>query len=214
MSRWQTRALCRYSRASASWRKELVGFGFKFLGCLRISYNVTTISENMKTNLNIDYLCDDNTTLCLREFIVYRRKSGKEISSCGINWSKPEFQTFQNKNSGCADHAFSKLHHYHTLGDPLEEVDQVNYVSERHESKKQVRGVLWFHCWRVDTCRVPSCVAGQTHTKKTGQGKGKGQKQQMFAYYHLQGSILRSKATSVLALHFSSLSRVFWYLAA
>ena len=26
MSRWQTRALCRYSRASASWRKELVGF--------------------------------------------------------------------------------------------------------------------------------------------------------------------------------------------
>ena len=55
-----------------------------------------------------------------------------------------------------------------------------------------------------------------THTQQKKQDKenGKGQKQQMFACPHLQGSILRSKATSVLALHFSSLSRVFWYLAA
>ena len=85
MSRWQTRALCRYSRASASWRKELVGLGVEFLACLRILYNVATIFENMKTDLNIDYLCDDNTTLCLREFIVHGRKSGKEISSCSIS---------------------------------------------------------------------------------------------------------------------------------
>ena len=62
-----------------------MGLGVKILACLRILYNVTTISENMKNDLNIDYLCDDNTTLCLREFIVHGRKSGKEISSCGIN---------------------------------------------------------------------------------------------------------------------------------
>ena len=37
----------------------------------------------------IDYLCDDNTTLCLREFIVHGRKSGKEISSCSINKFDP-----------------------------------------------------------------------------------------------------------------------------
>ena len=85
MSRWQTRALCRYSRASASWRKELVAVSVEFLACLKTFWNVTTILENMKNDLNIDYLCDDNTTLCLREFIVHGRKSGKEISSCSIS---------------------------------------------------------------------------------------------------------------------------------
>ena len=116
------------------------------------------------------YLCNDDPTLGFCQLIMHRRESGKQISAWENikmlihtnsalgdmivskfqnimnmkfrrHWQVEVYQRKENKKNYMRP-TLRKLHHYHTLRHPLEEVNKIDNVSENKWSYGGGRGLL------------------------------------------------------------------------
>ena len=182
-------------------------------------------SISIFTKRSVEYLCHDNPTLCLGEFIMDRRESGKEVGAWGeykiIWYVTMSHVTCHMSHVTCT----SRVTCHMCLGRRKKIFE--TWTQDKWTKRRNQKKLRWekpsANCMTITLSDTPSkkstrsmmCLKSSSHNMEKcffcNETIISGNWRQC---RHLHGSIFLSRDTSVLALHFSSLSRVFWYFAA